>query len=239
MKFEEEYLLRFCKPEEAERDAPILAALTRELAIEQKAHHIPEIPPLTDLVYSLITTGFSEWIIAEVNNEPVGCLQINYRLSTWTTAAYAYVDDVYVQPQARNLGIARSMLDYAYHRAEGRACAYVELDVKVDNPEAKRLYESLKFETVSTQRLRRSIERKRCCGGGGHSHDHDHDHDHECCGGGGHSHDHDHDHDHECCGGGGHSHDHDHDHDHECWGGGGHSHDHDHDHGSCKCKQEK
>jgi ribosomal protein S18 acetylase RimI-like enzyme len=226
MKFEEEYLLRFCKPEEAEQDAPIIATLIREMAQEAHADHIPELPQLTDLVYSLLTTGFSEWIIAEVDKQPVGCLQINYRLSTWTTAAYAYLEDIYVQPNVRQLGIARSMVDYAYQRAEARSCAYVEIDVSPEATEALATYQQLKFEEAPTTRLRRTVQRSRCCGGHGHHQDHkqahDHDHDHECCGGQGH---HDHDHDHECCGGQGH---HDHDHDHECCGG----------QGTCTCEEE-
>jgi ribosomal protein S18 acetylase RimI-like enzyme len=167
MKIEELYMLRLCKPEEAETDAPILATLIQAMATDLGEY--PEKEPLTDLLYSLLTTGFSEFIIAEVNEEPVGCIQMNYRLSTLQTAPYAHLSDFYIQPEVRQLGIGKSMLDYACQRIEARGCKYVEMDVPPEDTKAVKLYQSMGFRSYSTLKIHTDLPRHGTCKG--HAHD--------------------------------------------------------------------
>jgi ribosomal protein S18 acetylase RimI-like enzyme len=169
MRFEEDFLLRLCKPEEAERDAPILAPLVRALALEEGVVPPPDVAKLTDLIYALLTSGFSEFLVAEVQGEPVGCLQVNYRLSTWAAGPYAHIEDVYVRDDVRSLGIGRKMLDYACHRADARGCVFAEIDVRPDNAQALRVYERMGFDPQSVQVLRCDLPRVGRCDGHTHT----------------------------------------------------------------------
>lgn len=172
MRFEEEYMIRLCKPEDAETDVAVIAPFIQEMA-RDAGHPAPDDAALRDLLYSLLSTGFSEFLVAEVKNQPVGCLQINYRLSTWAAAPYAFIEDLYVQPDAQSLGIGRSMLDYACHRALARGCAYAELDTTPDNEKAIRLYKRMGFEQRPHILMRTALPRKGSCSG--HSHEHEHE----------------------------------------------------------------
>jgi ribosomal protein S18 acetylase RimI-like enzyme len=163
MTYEELYMVRLCKPEDAEEDAAIIAPLIRELVQAHNVPNPPEIPPLVDLVYSLISTGFSEFLVAEVQHEPVGCLQVNYRLSTWAAAPYAAIEDIYVRPDVQEPGIQESMIDYACQRIESRGCAYVEIEVHPDHEEAAKAYKRMGFQPFTTQRMKSSLPRKKRC----------------------------------------------------------------------------
>ncbi len=168
MRFEEDFLIRLCQPEEAETDAPLLAPLVQSLAREEGAQP-PDGSKLSDLIYALLTSGFSEFLVAEVKGEPAGCLQINYRLSTWAAGPYAHIEDVYVREDVRSLGIGRKMLDYACHRANARGCGFVEMDVRPDNARALRLYERMGFDVKPVQILRCALPRVGRCDGHTHS----------------------------------------------------------------------
>lgn len=168
MKFEEDYLIRLCKPEDAETDAPIIAPLVQEMIGEEGTHYHPEQAPLTDLIYSLLSTGFSEFVVAEVKDQPVGYLHLNYRLSTRAASPYGAIDEVYVQMPARSLGIERSMLDYACQRAHARGCAYVEMTMRSNRADGLRLYEQMGFERKTDMLLHCTLPRRGTCTGHEH-----------------------------------------------------------------------
>ncbi len=162
MRFEEEYLMRLCQTE----DAPLLAPLVREMA-EQEGAPTPDLERLTDMIAALLASGFSDFVLVEIAGQPMGCVQINYRLSTWATARYAALEDFYLRPAARNRGIGSSVLDYACQRAAGLECAFVELDVGEENHRARALYERMGFAHKRVHILRSPLPRRGRCHGTG------------------------------------------------------------------------
>jgi GNAT superfamily N-acetyltransferase len=170
MKFEELYLVRLCKPEDAENDASLLAHLLHENITEQGIETPPDIQSLNDVIYSLLATGFSEFLVAEVQNEPVGCLQINYRLSAREATPYGCLDDMYVRTGEQKQEIARSMVDYACQRAEARGCAYIETRMHSDATQALKLYTHMGFDHIPQTLLHCRIPRQGRCTGHSHSH---------------------------------------------------------------------
>lgn len=171
MKFVEDYCIRLCKPEDAETDAAILAPLIQAYTQQFEIHQIPDTQSLTDLVFSLLSTGFSEFVIAEIENKPVGCLQINYRLSTREAVPYAFIDDVYVESNPHTSGITRSMVDYACQRADARGCAYVDVDILPDDTRSKKFYERMGFDRYPGERFRCRMPRQGRCGSHTHTHE--------------------------------------------------------------------
>ena len=137
-------------------DAAALAPLVRALAVEEGYAHPPSIHDLTSLIATLIADRSSDFFLA-ISDMPVGCLQMNYRYSTWATARYGYLEDFYLVPSARSQGIGTAMMTAAYAHARAVGCVYVELDVRPENRDAQRLYERLGFQRGSNEVWRRKL----------------------------------------------------------------------------------
>jgi GNAT superfamily N-acetyltransferase len=75
-----------------------------------------------------------------------GVCQLRYRYSIWTESNDCWLEDIFVEAEARGSGVGRALMEAAFERARERGCARMELDVNEANPEALRLYESLGFE---------------------------------------------------------------------------------------------
>jgi GNAT superfamily N-acetyltransferase len=153
MHFEEQFSIKLCEPS----DAPTLAQLVLQLAVDEGHTPPPALDPLTELIVALLSSGFSDYLLAEREGAPVGCLQINYRLSTWDTAPYGALEDFYITPDVRGLGIGTGMLDYACQRADGRGCAYVEVAARPDSRAARRLYARMGFQPKPNEVWRRGL----------------------------------------------------------------------------------
>jgi ribosomal protein S18 acetylase RimI-like enzyme len=135
-----EFLIELCHPD----DAPRLASLIYALALEEGADPA-EPEDIANIVGALLQSGASDFLLATANDEPIGCLQIAYRLSTWEALPYAYLEDFYLAPKARGRGVGTKLLDYALQRAEGQRCNHMVLDVRQANTAAQRLYTRFGF----------------------------------------------------------------------------------------------
>jgi ribosomal protein S18 acetylase RimI-like enzyme len=78
-----------------------------------------------------------------------GVCQLRYRYCIWHDAEDCWLEDLFVDPEARGSGLGRALVEAAFARARERGCARVDLDVNEANPEALALYESLGFESWS------------------------------------------------------------------------------------------
>ena len=154
--FETAFVVRLVGPE----DAPILVPLIQALAAEEGVTP-PDPDDLEELLGALLTTGFSDFVVAERGqneDEVVGCIQINYRLSTWAAAPYAYLEDFYLAPEARGQGIGTKLLDYACQRAEAKGCTSIQLDVREANKGAARLYARYGFKVTGSTIWKRTVQ---------------------------------------------------------------------------------
>lgn len=145
MQFELLFTTRLCHPE----DAPLLAPLIAALATEEGAEPA-EIDQIAMIVSALLESGVSDFLLAEIEDRPVGCMQIAYRLSTWEAAPFAYLEDFYLAPEARGKGIGTKLLDYALQRANAQGCDSIQLDVRTANTPARRLYERFAFKDTGS-----------------------------------------------------------------------------------------
>src|SRR3712207_5615414 len=136
-----EFVIHLCRPP----DAPRVAPLIRALALEEGAEPA-DVEDITNIVGALLQSGASDFLLVTIDDEPVGCLQIAYRLSTWLALPYAYLEDFYLAPSVRRLGIGSKLLDYALQRADGQKCDAIMLDVKAGNRAAQRLYERFGYQ---------------------------------------------------------------------------------------------
>jgi ribosomal protein S18 acetylase RimI-like enzyme len=76
-----------------------------------------------------------------------GVCQLRYRLSVWTGVDDCWLEDLYVEDEARGSGLGRALVTAAVERAAARGCRRVELDVNEANTAALAFYERLGFTT--------------------------------------------------------------------------------------------
>lgn len=147
-----EYMIHLCRANDAPRIAPLIQAL----AIEEGAEPA-DVEDIANIVAALLQSGASDFLLVTIDDQPVGCLQIAYRLSTWQALPYAYLEDFYLAPSVRSRGIGSKLLDYALQRAEGQRCDSLILDVQTANTAAQRLYQRLGFTTSGRILMQRPL----------------------------------------------------------------------------------
>jgi ribosomal protein S18 acetylase RimI-like enzyme len=147
-----EFIIQLCRPKDASRLAPLIQALARE-----EGDDPAEVEDITIIVEALLQSGASDFLLVTQDDQPIGCLQIAYRLSTWQAQPYAYIEDFYLVPHMRRRGIGTKVIDYALQRAEGQGCDSISLDVRGTNKAAIRLYEQLGFTPSGSVILKRPL----------------------------------------------------------------------------------
>ena len=146
------FTIRLCEPDDTMRIVPLIQA-----QVAASGRYAPDPDQLAELVHALLISQFSDFLLAEVDGQAFGVLQINYRLSTWEAAPYAVIEDFYLAAQVRGQGIGPRMLDYACGRAEARGSAFVETALRPEDRAARRLYEQFGFVDTPRSVWRRDL----------------------------------------------------------------------------------
>ena len=76
---------------------------------------------------------------------PDGFAELRFRPSLYTGALDAYLEELYVVPGRRGLGLGRTLLEAAMDHARQRGAARIDLNTSVDDVAARALYESAGF----------------------------------------------------------------------------------------------
>ena len=75
-----------------------------------------------------------ECLIAEYSGRPVGLCLFFHNYSTWEGCAGIYVEDLFVEEQARGLGLGRAIMAVLARIAQERNCGRIDLSVLEWNP---------------------------------------------------------------------------------------------------------
>jgi ribosomal protein S18 acetylase RimI-like enzyme len=95
----------------------------------------------------LIDDPATEYLLAvDDGGATVGFCQLRYRLSVWTGVDDCWLEDLFVSKAARGGGHGRALVEAAFESAGARGCKRIQLDVHVENVDARRLYERLGFD---------------------------------------------------------------------------------------------
>lgn len=134
----------------AERgDLSVATALLRA----QLDEHDIEAPGLGDAVAGLIERPDRGAVLLGIRGEQaVGVAALAY---TWTLehgGLVAWLDELYVAPEHRNLGIGRALLDRAISHAAAAGCVAMDLEVEESHTRAARLYASAGFQRLARTR---------------------------------------------------------------------------------------
>ena len=101
------------------------------------------------------------FLASSSSDDCAGYLQQRYRYSLWTQALQADIDDLYVTPAARRIGVGNALISFAFEQAKSRGCLQISVDTRERNIEAMALYEKVGFSAESLSEGRRILLRRR------------------------------------------------------------------------------
>ena len=122
-------------------DVPAILGLIRELAEFEKAPHL-----VTNTEAQLLEDGFGthpvyKSLVAEVDGKVVAFALSYIRYSTWR-GRMVYLEDLYVQPAVRSMGIGRALMNAKMDYIKSLDIKYMILQVLDWNTPAIRFYET-------------------------------------------------------------------------------------------------
>jgi GNAT superfamily N-acetyltransferase len=112
---------------------------------------VPTDEAIARVVGELIDDERTEFLLA--GEPPVGVAQLRFRPSVWTGTDDAWLEDLFVVPDARRAGAGRALVEACVERARARGCRRIQLDANENNPGAVALYESLGFSATTPGRF--------------------------------------------------------------------------------------
>lgn len=99
----------------------------------------------------------SEFFIAEKSGNMVGCAFLNKGVALDKGGYYIWLNELYVRKSERKQGIARKILMRVLQWAESEGLKGIELETGMNNEATKRLYNSLGFYDIISQRYGRTL----------------------------------------------------------------------------------
>ncbi|HWJ35036.1 MAG TPA: GNAT family N-acetyltransferase [Steroidobacteraceae bacterium] len=130
-------------------DIPLILALINELAeYEQLTHHV--VATEATLRQALFgARPAAEALIARVDGEPAGFALYFHNFSTFLGKHGLYLEDLFVRPAFRGLGVGKAVLVHLARLALERDCGRFEWAVLDWNRPARDFYEALGAEAKS------------------------------------------------------------------------------------------
>ncbi|WP_308216603.1 GNAT family N-acetyltransferase [Pseudalkalibacillus decolorationis] len=91
-------------------------------------------------------------VVAEKDNAIVGVAFFNIGISLPKGGSYMWLNELFVQEDLRNQGIARKLLLHVIHWAENNGIRSIELETGINNSVTKHIYNSLGFYEIVSNR---------------------------------------------------------------------------------------
>lgn len=138
-----------------EADLPEILRLVRDLADYEKLLH-EAVGTLEDFREALFSPNPRVFCtLAEIEGRAVGQAIWFYNFSTFTGRPGIYLEDIYVEPQHRGLGIGGAFFRHLAQRAVAENCTRMEWQVLDWNEPAIRFYDRIGSESRDEWRVRR------------------------------------------------------------------------------------
>ena len=96
-------------------------------------------------------------LVAAWNGRIVGMVNLLYTVSTALGSPVALLEDMVVEPMARNSGIGKALIQAAVMRCRADGCQRITLLTDADNQRAHHFYEGAGFERSAMVAFRQSL----------------------------------------------------------------------------------
>lgn len=131
-----------------ETDIPLILTFIKELARYEKL--LDSVQVTGDRLRRSFfgTNRFAEAIVAYQQDLPVAFAVYFFNFSTFEGLPGLYLEDIFVRPAFRRLGIGRQLFGFLSERAQESGCSRIELSVLNWNEQAIRFYKGLGAEPL-------------------------------------------------------------------------------------------
>lgn len=126
-----------------EADLPLIAQLIRDLADYEKLAHEVRFDETVMGEKLFGNRPYAEVVIGELNGAPQGFALFFHNFSTFEGKPGIYLEDLFVRPEARGLGLGKALLAHLAMLAVERDCARLEWSVLDWNEPAIGFYQKL------------------------------------------------------------------------------------------------
>ena len=133
------FTLRDARP----ADVPAIVSLIRDLAAYERQPEDCHADPRLLEAHLFGANRFAEVVLAERAGEAVGFALFFHNYSTWLTRPGLYLEDLFVKPAFRGLGIGEALLTRLARLAVARGCGRMEWSVLTWNEPAIGFYKRL------------------------------------------------------------------------------------------------
>jgi GNAT superfamily N-acetyltransferase len=132
-----------------EDDVPLILSLIRELAEYERLSHevVATEEALRDSLFG--DRPVAEVLIGHLGDEPVGFALFFHNFSTFLGKPGIYLEDLYVKPRYRGMGLGRALLVHLARLARARDCGRLEWSVLDWNEPAIGFYKGIGASPVS------------------------------------------------------------------------------------------
>jgi GNAT superfamily N-acetyltransferase len=133
------HTLRAAEP----RDLAAIVALITELADFERLAHLVEVTPDKLAPHLFGERPAAECVVGEVDGEVVAFALYFTNFSTFLARPGLYLEDLYVQPAHRGIGLGKALLGHLARLAAERGCGRFEWSVLDWNADAIAFYQGL------------------------------------------------------------------------------------------------
>ncbi len=131
-----------------EEDVPLILKFIKELAEYERALDRVSATEEGLRVTLFGPKSYAEAIIARESDEPVAFALYYFSYTSFSAQPGLYLEDIFVRPAARELGLGRKLITFLAQKAIERNCARMEWSVLNWNELAIRFYQRLSAEAV-------------------------------------------------------------------------------------------
>jgi ribosomal protein S18 acetylase RimI-like enzyme len=113
---------------------------------------------LTDLTWRRILDPahpFQGFAAVDGQQRIAGIVHFHIHASTWARVGYCYLEDLFVDPDCRGLGLGRTLIEAVYRAADEQGAERVYWHTETSNDRAQRLYQQVAELTPFVQFRRR------------------------------------------------------------------------------------
>lgn len=128
--------------EAKKEDAQLIAQYTRELAEFEKLAHECRADPQLIAKWLFNDTPIAKCLLVEWDGKPAGFAMYFYNFSTFLSQPGIYIEDIFVRPDFRRKGIARTIFKHLAQKAVAEGCGRLEWSVLDWNSDAIASYKS-------------------------------------------------------------------------------------------------
>jgi GNAT superfamily N-acetyltransferase len=93
----------------------------------------------------------SHGLVAEIDGEVRGVVHYSFQTSTWAPKNYCYLEDLFVAPESRGLGLGRALIDAVKDIAVSVGSSRLYWNTDATNETARKLYDSYTLESGKVQ----------------------------------------------------------------------------------------